>query len=320
MKLITSKKFKYLVCLLVVCTTKVLSQEDTILFTKGFLDSINIDDLIKSSQKQSYFKAQASYLSNYVYGGRKDAVAVPYLTPTLEYNHKSGVYASASASFLSNNNHKLDVLSLDAGYSCDTSHRFGASFFANKLFYSDSSKNVQSSVKFSLGTSLTYNASMVNLSSTITAMFGSKTDFSLHLSAYRSFYFEDDTSNYSFSVIPTISTFFGTTGNYQSYQQKVRTKKNKPPLDATITSTSPNKFQLMSLEFSLPFNYDKQKWGVFFTPTYSIPFNPIITNNKATGPNGGNILLPIRGYDIQPVETENLSNSFFVELGFYYQF
>jgi hypothetical protein len=304
----------------VICSTKVLSQEDTILFTKGFLDSINIDDLLKSSPKKSYFKIQASYLCNSVYGGRKDSLALPYFTPSIEYNHKSGFYASTSLGLLPNSNFNRDFFSLDAGFSFNTSHRFGASVFANKLFYSDSSKNVQSSVDLSVGTTLTYNASIINFSSVITAMFGSKTDVAVSLSADHSFDFESNTNNYSFSVTPTISTYFGTTGNYQNYQQKLRTRKNKPPRYITTTSTSPNKFQLMSFECSLPFYYDKLHWGIFFIPTYSIAVNPIITNNKATGPNGGNILLPIQGYDLQPTETEKLSNTFFAELGFYYRF
>ena len=311
MKLFTSIKFKYIFYLLVICSTKVQSQEDTILFTKGFLDSINIDDLLKSSQKKSYFKIQASYLSNSVYGGRKDASALPYFTPSIEYNHKSGFYAGASLGLLPNSSFNRDFYSLDAGFSFDTSHRFGASFFANKLFYSDSSKNVQSSVDLSLGTSLTYNAAIVNFSAVITAMFGSKTDVALCLSADHSFNFESDTSKYSFSVTPTISTYFGTTGNYQNTKFEKRFLGYPP--GTVFASISPNKFQMLSYEFSLPIYYDKEFWGIFFTPYYSIAVNPVITSYKITLPNGG-VSNP------KYTTTEKISNTFFVELGLYYRF
>jgi len=311
MKLLTSIKFRYLFYLLVICSTKVQSQEDTMLFTKGFLDSINIDELLKSSQKKSYFKIQTSYLSNSVYGGRKDSLALPYFTPSIEYNHKSGFYVGASLGLLPNSSFSRDFYSLDAGFSFDTSHRFGASFFANKLFYSDSSKNVQSSVDFSLGTSLTYNASIVNFSSTITAMFGSKTDIAVSLSADHSFNFENDTNNYSFSITPTISTFFGTTGNYQSIKSKKRIYGFPP--GTTFAQISPNKFQMLSYEFSLPIYYDKESWGIFFIPNYTIAVNPVVTSTKITLPNGG-------VFNSKETTTEQISNSFFAELGLYYRF
>jgi hypothetical protein len=311
MKLLTSIKFRYIFFLLVIFTTKVQSQEETMLFTKGFLDSINIDDLLKSSQKKSYFKIQTSYLSNSVYGGRKDSLALPYFTPAIEYNHKSGFYAGASFGLLPNSNFNQDFLSIDAGFSFDTSHRFGASFFANKLFYSDSSKNVQSSVDLSVGTSLTYNASIVNFSSVITAMFGSKTDIALSFSADHSFSFESDTSKYSFSITPTISTFFGTTGNYQSRKSKRRIYGF--PSGTTFTQVSPNKFQMLSYEFSLPIYYDQESWGVYFIPNYSIAVNPVVTSTKITLPNGG-------VFNSKQTTTEQISNTFFAELGFYYRF
>lgn len=296
---------------------KAQSQEDSILYSKGFLDSINIDDFFRLSEKKSYFKIQTSYITNAVYGGRKDSLALPYFTPSLEYNHKSGAYIGASFGLLPNSNFKNDFLSIDAGYSFDTSHRFGGSIFANKLFYSDSSKNVQSNVKFTVGGILTYDATYINLSAIGSFMFGSKTDFSLVLSADHSFYLNNDTSNYSLSISPTLATYFGSTGFYQSYKAG-KTKRGGVPPNVTISVTAPDKFQILSYEFSLPINYDKEKWGCFFTPTYAIAVNPVNYTIKATGPNGGNLIFPNLG--IPRTEIESISNSFYADFGIYYKF
>ena len=289
-------KLKIFLCLLVIGLSKAYSQEDSMLYDKSFLDSINIDDFFKMSKPKSYFKIQTSYLSNSVYGGRKDPLALPYFTPSIEYNHKSGAYIGAAFGLLPNSNFKQDFFSLDAGFSFDTSHHFGGAIFANKLFYSDSSKNVQSNVKFTAGGVLNYYSSIINLSSVVSLMFGSKTDFSLIFSADHSFNFENDTSNYSLTITPTLSTYFGSTGFYQNYKiKRIRPGAGGVPQNVTISINSPDKFQLLSYELSLPINYDREKWGLFFTPTYAIAVNPVSYSIKATGPNGGNIILPNLG-------------------------
>ena len=322
MKLITSIKFRYLFFLLVICTTKVKSQEETMLLTKGFLDSINIDDLLKSSQKKSYFKVQASYLSNSVYAGRKDtANTLPYLTPSIEYNHKSGFYAGAFLGLLPNSNFDRDFFSLDAGYIFDTIGKFSGSVFLNKLFYNSNSANVQSDIKFSSGLSITYDAKYVNITANGNVMFGTKTDFSLSLYLDHQFSFGDE-EKYLLTIDPTVTSFLGSSGYYQNYRYKI--KKNNGggnggvPQNVTITVSSPNKFQIMSYDLSLPINFDKGNWGLYFVPTYSIPVNPVTTSIKATGPNGGNLIFP--NLNIPRTETEQISNTFFAELGFYYRF
>jgi hypothetical protein len=304
-------RFKILIIFILTGCFKTYSQEDSLIFTKGFLDSLNIEDLFKQTEKKSFFKVQTSYLSNYVFGGRKDSLALPYFTPSIEYNHKSGLYASASLGLLPNSQFKNDFISIDAGYIFDTSHHFGCSLFANKLFYSDSSKNVQSNVTFTSGAVLNYYTKIANLSSVASVMFGSKTDFSLSLSLDHSFEFENDTSSYALSVTPTLSAYFGSTGFYQSTKSNRRVRNF--PAGTTFALVSPEKFQMLSYEFSLPINYDRVNWGLFITPTYAIAVNPVITSLKITLPNGG---ILNRNESV----TEKISNSFFFDLGLYYKF
>lgn len=292
------------------------SQIDSMFFTKGFLDSINIDDLLKLAEKKSYFKLQTSYLTNSVYAGRKDSVALPYITPGIEYNHKSGFYVGANMSYLANSSSRIDLWSLYTGYTFDTIGKFSSNIYLYKSFYNSNSGNVQSDVTFSTGLATTYNNKIANITLDGNFMFGTKTDFSLLLSADHSFEFGDE-ENYSLAITPSITTYFGSSGYYQNYRYKIRKPSGGGgvPQNVNVTISSPNTFQLMSFDLAIPLTYDKEKWGLFITPTYSIAVNPITTTIKATGPNGGNIILPY--FNIPRTETEKISNTFFAEFGVY---
>lgn len=52
----------------------------------------------KDEEKESYFKADLNYLNDLVYLGRRDSIAVPYLTATIGYYHKSGFYLTGALS------------------------------------------------------------------------------------------------------------------------------------------------------------------------------------------------------------------------------
>ncbi len=327
-----------MLCLLVMGSYYAHSQEDSIVYTKGFLDSINIDDLFKYKPAKSYFKIQASYLSNSVYQGRKDSLLTPYLTPVIEYNHKSGLYASASLSYLSNDSARVDVYNFDVGYSFNATKRFGGSVYLNKPIYNNQSNNVQSDTKFEIGGSSTYNASVVNINASGNVIFGSsKNDFALTLSLDHPFSLSSDTSKSTFTITPTVAAYFGTSGTYQNYKRKKEEKlglhqQNQPSAQQqyNLSVNSNASFQIMSYEFSLPINFDSDKWGLFLTPTYVAAVNPITTVYKLTKPNGQEVPLPytytpdpqhpLKKVTIPATQIEKISNSFYVEMGCYFKF
>lgn len=290
------------------------AQMDSALFAK-WLDTLKIEDLFPLYAKKSYFKAQVSYLTNSVYAGRKDTAALPYLTPSIEYNHKSGFYASVSASYLANKNSRLDVWNAEIGFSTDTIGRFSGSIYANKPFYNNNSGNVQSDVKFYTGAAISFDARYININAAGTVMFSDERDFSLQLSADHSFYVEPDSGNFLITITPTVSSFFGSTGYYQEYKKTVRLRNGQTG-QAKAQLTSPNTFQVLSYEFSLPIYFDTRNWGIFVNPTYVIPVNPVTTTIKWTGPNGG----VLTGPNFPTKITESISNSLYAELGFYYKF
>src|SRR5438309_6685303 len=81
----------------------------------------------------SYFKFSGEYLSDNVYNGRKDSTAIPYLTPTVGYYHKSGLFLVASASWLSTE-HRLDEMTIQGGYSFSKNKLDGEFSVANYIY------------------------------------------------------------------------------------------------------------------------------------------------------------------------------------------
>ena len=304
---------------------KAYSQEDSSIYrySKGFLDSINIDDLIKRSRLKSHFRVQTSYISNSVYQGRKDTASLPYITPTLIYNHKSGLYASTSFSYLANSNSRVDATSVELGFNFDTSHHFGGSLCVNKSFYNSNSSNVRSDIKFTTSGTLNYESAIVNATLSGDFMLGaSKNDIALMFSLAHPFSWENDSSKTFWSIAPTFSMFSGTSGSYQSNKTKLLNRRSGQSKTYTINVSSVSPFQLMSYEFSLPISFDKEKWGIFLTPTYSVAVNPITTTYKITKANGQLATPPLPApFDKMPLtQTEKISNSFFVECGIYVSF
>ena len=116
------------------------------------------------NSKTSYWKVSGSYLTNSVYYGRQDSLVTPYLTPSIGYYDKSGFYVSGSLSFLmTKKSSGIDLSSLDMGYEFTATDKFSGVVYANKSWYNQSSSNIKSDIKGSLGTSLNYDLNAVQI-------------------------------------------------------------------------------------------------------------------------------------------------------------
>ena len=85
--------------------------------------------------KKSYFKFSASYLSNAVYYGRKDSLALPYIMPSISYNDKSGFYIEASLSYLASaGESQVDAGAITAGYEFESKNENSPAPFMQQSF------------------------------------------------------------------------------------------------------------------------------------------------------------------------------------------
>jgi len=264
-------------------------------------------DISDVQQKKSYFKTSASYLSNAVYYGRKDSLALPYIIPSISYHHKSGLYLEGSLSYLvSPDLSQIDAGTITAGYNFNSvNEKLLGSVYASKFFTSGSSYSVHGEVKGAVGSSIYYKLNPVAIDGGANISFSGKTDVGLYLGLSHEFEFGDG----DFAIAPSGLVNAGTQNFYEGYftnrkyslKRKRRQSSNPNATKVLVISKS---FSVLDYELSLPVNYDKAKWGLFFTPTYSLPVNGFkySINNGLT------------------YRTEDLSNTFYVEAGGYIKF
>jgi hypothetical protein len=98
-------------------------------------DSIK-KEIKDSLAKKSYFKFASSYLTNYVYNGRKDTITTPYITSSIGYFNKSGFNTSFSSYYLNAaQEHRFDFFSFDMNYKHTFYDNFSGSLVASRTFY-----------------------------------------------------------------------------------------------------------------------------------------------------------------------------------------
>ena len=277
----------------------------------------------KIEEKESYFKADLNYLNDLVYLGRKDSIAVPYVTATLGYYHKSGFYVSGALSYLpSSTQSKIDLITVDAGYDYTINDVFSGSVYGEKYFYNKSSNSIKSDISGVIDGSLTADLSAIQLGVDAGISFASKTDFTTTLSASHLFSFGEEKQG--FSLNPSFNVNFSTLNFYEGLTNKKFGKKhliNNPNYLSISSTTVANKqgFTLMDFEFSVPMEYKFDKFVFYLTPYYAIPKNPITTTTDATITlrNGSTIKQQI---DSTPWSEKNLTSLFYLEIGLNFSF
>ncbi|MBL7739276.1 MAG: hypothetical protein JNK14_08645 [Chitinophagaceae bacterium] len=268
----------------------------------------------KPAFSNSYAQAGVNYISNTVFAGRKDSVAVPYLSPSISYSHKSGVFAKGSLSYLTSaKESRIDLYTLTAGY-VYSKNNFIAGVDATKYFFNSSSTNVRSGMSGYAALFTGYNFKDI-FTTYVDGMviFGPASDFILGLELNHPFYAAHD----RLKITPTIYTNFGTQNYYNEYYSTKRSGSgggggygngNGGPGGSGSTETTTlsvvesAKFQLLDYEFSLPVSYTYKQLTVFCTPVLAIPVHPsLITSGGQT-------------------TREELSNTFFWSAGIGYKF
>ncbi len=286
-----------------VSSSRQLSKQDS-LALQSFKDSVD-----KLFGRRSHPQLTLSYLSNNVYLGRKDSAANPYLTATLGYLHKSGLFVDLSASYLPvTENMRIDLISLDAGYTFRAGN-FSGEFTASKFWYSASSTNVKSDLKGSISFLGAYNIGPIKPSLSPTLNIGTKLDFAFSMGLEHTFYLFKD----AMDLTPTFNAN-ASTQNYYEYYYSVRKFKNKKTtVRGSISQQLEGSSQLKMLdyEFSVPINFTIKKLTLNFSPFYAIPTHPAVV---VTATKKGN----------QPPTyvraTEKLGNSFYFQAGLSYKF
>lgn len=260
------------------------------------------------SLSRPYFKASIEYLNNNVYLGRKDSVAIPYITPEISYHFKSGVYLNGSVSYLPTES-RVDVSTIGAGYAL-VKEKWDAEFSAEKYFYNSQSYNVKAETKGDVSASIGYDLGFVESDFSGTVSFAAKNDYAASFGLDHELSLLDD----DLSITPSFVVNASTQNSYASYYQKRRyskTKKGKKAgFTATANSLNASQFKILDYEFSIPFDYGVKGFTFSFTPTVAIPVNAntiLFTLQPANGP------------AVTRTFTENIGATFFWSLGVSYR-
>jgi len=268
-------------------------------------------DLETESQvsKHSYFKTSVSYVNDNVYFGRRDSLKVPYVTPGFGYYNKSGIFFTASASFLTTEN-RFDLYTLGGGYLFAKDKWIGE-VTVNKYVFSNQSYSVKSEVKADAGAVVGYDTGPLEFSLSAIASFSSATDFAAGFGLDHEFSLTND----QLKITPGFVMNGGTQYYYDNYYRRRRyvkkRKGNLPQRTITAYTVNPGAFRILDYELSVPIDYDLNKFTFNFTPTVAIPVNPntIIRTIK-----------PVGQVAVTKVFTEKISTVFFWSVELMYKF
>lgn len=267
------------------------------------------DSLEQSSYyNKSFGRAGVQYSSDWIFAGRKDSLAAPYITPSLGYYDKSGFFIKGFLSFLTTSVQKrIDVFGATAGYVW-IKNNFYAGGSGTGWLFNDSSYAVESSAGGNINVYAGYDFNVVDLSLDATALFSNSTDFFSGVELSHLFYAAKD----RLRITPTVYATWGTQNYYSEYYNTrstgtkgIRGQGRGGATGTTqtiVTVSESTKFQLLAYELSLPLSYTVESFRFSFTPCYAIPKNPSrIAVNQAT-------------------YTEVLENTFYWSAGISYKF
>ena len=252
----------------------------------------NDDDGDDPYEHVSYFMYGLNYLSNNVYLGRKDSVAIPYYNPYIGYHLKNGLYAKGMVSITPAQTTHVDLTTLEVGYDHTFGDHFNGGINLDKYYYNKNSRSIRASTKGAAGIDGQYTNDWIEPQITFDANFNkNSTDYVTNFMLDHDFKLADGTLH----ILPEAAVNIGTKHYYDEYFLANFTRADKKQKIKKAVANA-GKYQVADYEFSLKTTYRVSKWLFTLIPTYAIPVNPAV------------VTLPTR------TVTEKLSNSFYVEL------
>jgi len=274
------------------------------------MDSVFADASIFKTK--SFWLANINYLNNNVYLGRKDSVPSPYVTASLGYFHKSGLFVNASASYLTEPGQgRIDLAEIDGGYSLITK-KFEGILTISKYFFSSESYNVRSEIEGSADIFSAYDLEFIKPTLQVTLNFGDNTDYAATIGFERTFF----AIKKALSITPTVVMNASTQNYYNNYYRLrryalKRLEKRFPNFSITAYIENPSQFKILDYEGSIPISYSIKQFSFNFTPSFAIPENAAIVDATVTT-RFGNVT--------KKIAKEKLRESFFFTAGVSYSF
>jgi hypothetical protein len=265
-----------------------------------------------TAPQRSYFSASLGFLSNSVYNGRKDSVAMSYITPVIGYYNKSGFFIDGSMSYLARAGaSRIDLFSIEAGYDFYLGN-FDGEVSANKSFYNSSSTNVSSEIAGSVFVSGGYDFVYIKPAIEAGINFGTRSDYLMAFELEHTFYLLKD----KLQVTPGFKASGSTQNYYGSYYNRrtarERKKNNGITYEVIASVEDASKFKILEYQFTVPVSYTIKKFTLTLSPAYALPVNPALVTIQLKPVTGGNA--------ITKTAPETIGNTFYFSLGMNYKF
>ncbi len=231
------------------------------------------------ASSESFFLTDVSFINDAVFMGRRDSIAAPYIYPSVSYFDKSGFFADASFSYLTNpDENRIDLFLLSTGFLFEWK-KWHAGISGTAYFFSKDSYNVRSETVGDLTGFLTYDLSIMDVSLLASTFFnnGSSADIFAGLMLDKPIY----SSDRSFVIDPTLKIYAGSQYFYEEYYNTSRLGNRKgqgtgsgntqPLFTNLVEIKEASKFQVLNIEVGLPMQYQHKHFIFSFTPVLALP-------------------------------------------------
>lgn len=234
----------------------------------------------------SFAKLSINYTNDYVFMGRTDSLKAPYLTPSLAYFHKSGLFAKGSFSYLtSSGQNRIDLSVLSMGYDAVGKSVYGGGALSAYFFNQDSYAVPSAMVGF-LNGYLGYDFKFFELATDASLGLSDELDvfggievlrtfyiFKNHLLVSPSIYVNAGSQNYYNEYYSTRSSQITQGGGYGKGSGKGNQGGGVTSQKTQVEVEEVSKFQVLDYEFSMNITFKSGPLRLVFIPIYAIPVN-----------------------------------------------
>ncbi|OQP60157.1 hypothetical protein A3860_34315 [Niastella vici] len=260
------------------------------------------DSIFNSNGKdKSYALVGMTYNSDIVFLGRRSPVKSPYVSASLSYYNKTGLYLTGTISWLASSKGKgIDLFTASGGYDYNKK-KFVAGIFATGYVFNSKSQTAKSALTGKLNAYADYDFDILEIYGDGTLYLSNEMDYVFSLAVSHNFY----ARNGKLEISPSFSLYAGTQNYFSNYNNNMRFGQhmlnniNIPSMGTGMMGKGT--FNMLDYEFGLPVQYLLKRFQFFFFPVYAIPVNAAtITENQNT-------------------YKEDLSNTFYWSLGVSYK-
>ncbi|WKK84385.2 hypothetical protein QYS48_19710 [Marivirga arenosa] len=240
----------------------------------------------ETSVEKSYVKINLKYSSDYVFMGRTDSLAAPYLSPSISYYHKSGFYTRGSLSYLTTaDQNRIDLSIVSLGYDATSKNLYGG-IGLSAYFFNQESYAVPSSLFGFLDAYLGYDFYWFEINTDLSLGMSDNMDVFTGIEVFRIFYLFDS----KLLITPSFYTNAATQNYYNEYYNTRNSKmtlgggftkgkgangniNNVNNVQESVTLEEASKFQVLDYEFSNSATYRLKNWRINATAKFFIPVN-----------------------------------------------